>query len=163
MAIKKTKLNSFDVQAKGLGLTNSQQKLEYLKGKEIIIIGRAGGHSYGPIGTTFIVGPYAYLNGTSLGGANEDGSGNNIRLTEFALAAPLTKKEFLAKNKEIELQIEELKNKIKLNLDKIEFLKETNSEEFDDNEFKAYHTLQLVDNPNLTRIEKARLIADLLK
>ena len=45
---------------------------------------------------------------------------------------------------------------------KIDFLKEIKSEEFDENEFKAYHTLTIIEQGNMSKIEKAKAIAALI-
>lgn len=45
---------------------------------------------------------------------------------------------------------------------KIEFMKETNTESFNDNEFKAFQTLTIIEQGNMTKIEKARAIASLI-
>jgi len=46
---------------------------------------------------------------------------------------------------------------------KIEWMEETNSTEFNENEFKVYQTLKLFENKELTMVEKSRLIANLIK
>ena len=45
---------------------------------------------------------------------------------------------------------------------KINFLTETGSDEFNENEFKAYHTLGIIEQSNMTKIEKAKAIAALI-
>jgi len=45
---------------------------------------------------------------------------------------------------------------------KINFLAETGSDEFDENEFKAYHTLSIIEQGNMSKIEKAKAIAALI-
>jgi len=45
---------------------------------------------------------------------------------------------------------------------KIAFLKETGSDTFDENEFKAYHTLTIIEQGNMSKIEKAKAIAALI-
>lgn len=44
---------------------------------------------------------------------------------------------------------------------KIEYLKETSTTKFDENEFKAYCTLKTLENENLSTMEKAKQIASL--
>lgn len=51
---------------------------------------------------------------------------------------------------------------IKIEQSKLEYLKETKSKVYDENEFKAYTTLTLVEDETLSKIEKARLIASLI-
>lgn len=45
---------------------------------------------------------------------------------------------------------------------KIDFLNEVRSETFDENEFKAYHTLTIIEQGNMSKIEKAKAIAALI-
>lgn len=45
---------------------------------------------------------------------------------------------------------------------KISFLKETGSDTFDENEFKAFHTLTIIEQGNMSKIEKAKAIAALI-
>jgi hypothetical protein len=65
--------------------------------------------------------------------------------------------------KELEQELSE----VQTNLDniqlKINWMKETGSEEFNEDEFKVYQTLKLLDNGKLSMIEKSKLIAELIK
>ncbi len=45
---------------------------------------------------------------------------------------------------------------------KIAFLKEIGSDTFDENEFTAYHTLTIIEQGNMSKIEKAKAIAALI-
>ncbi len=45
---------------------------------------------------------------------------------------------------------------------KIDFLNEVRSETFDENEFKAFHTLTIIEQGNMSKIEKAKAIAALI-
>ena len=45
---------------------------------------------------------------------------------------------------------------------KIAFLKEIGSDMFDENEFKAFHTLTIIEQGNMSKIEKAKAIAALI-
>ena len=45
---------------------------------------------------------------------------------------------------------------------KITFLKEIKSDVFDENEFKAFHTLTIIEQGNMSKIEKAKAIAALI-
>jgi hypothetical protein len=45
---------------------------------------------------------------------------------------------------------------------KIEFMTEIKSEDFDENEFKAYQTLTLIENTSMSKLEKAKAIASLI-
>jgi hypothetical protein len=51
--------------------------------------------------------------------------------------------------------IEETKNKI-------DFMREIGSDQFDENEFKAFHTLTIIEQSDMSKIEKAKAIAALI-
>lgn len=59
-------------------------------------------------------------------------------------------------------QIERTKAFIRETKAKITFMDETGSETFDENEFKAYQTLSIIEKGDLTKIEKAKAIAALI-
>ncbi len=66
-------------------------------------------------------------------------------------------------------QIEKAKDKIEATKafiveteSKIKFMDELGVEDFDENEFKAYHTLLLIEKSDMTTIEKAKAIAKLI-
>jgi len=68
------------------------------------------------------------------------------------------------------ITIEELENEkasLKTSMDsiqtKIDWLKETGNSEFDENEFKVYATLKLLEKNELSISEKSKLIASLIK
>lgn len=63
----------------------------------------------------------------------------------------------------IERLIDEAKATVKLNEDKIKWMDHTQNEEFDEDEFKVWSTLQLFKDPNLSDIEKAKAIAQMVK
>jgi hypothetical protein len=92
-------------------------------------------------------------------------NGNSISMSSTSLdkVAARTKKE------QFEEQIEKAQAKIaatqafiaETNM-KIDFMAEIKSEDFDENEFKAYQTLTLIENTSMSKIEKARAIASLI-
>ena len=61
-----------------------------------------------------------------------------------------------------EAKIEATKNYIAETKSKIAFMKETGSEVFNENEFKAYHTLTIIEQSGMSKIEKAKAIAALI-
>lgn len=65
--------------------------------------------------------------------------------------------------KELEKELLDAKTNIDSIQSKIDWIKETGSEYFLENEFKVYQTLKLLDNNALSMVEKSRLIADLIK
>lgn len=65
--------------------------------------------------------------------------------------------------KELEKELLDAKTNLDSIQSKIDWMKETGSEHFSEDEFKVYQTLKLLDDGKLTMIEKSRLIADLIK
>jgi len=161
------KTKSFNVQKKELGCNNYQNTINTLRSAKIRIIGNSNSHSYGPVGTILTLDcPHLNLSGGSGDNYTQLSSGiiggNTLRFVDFTLLTELSEKELLEINKNIEKQISELKNEQEENLLKIKFMKEIGSDSYNEKEFKAYRTLELVDNPDLNRIEKAKLIAKLI-
>jgi hypothetical protein len=64
---------------------------------------------------------------------------------------------------ELRNQYTEKENEMKEIGFKIEWMEETGSTEFDENEFKVYQTLKLFEDKELTMVEKSKLIAKLIK
>jgi len=89
--------------------------------------------------------------------------GNTLRYSSFRLPIAQKKKELLEEIICLKADKKKIDNEINSIKDKIEFITENQCEKFDEEEFKAFQTLKLVDNPKLSRIEKAKLIAKLLK
>ena len=65
--------------------------------------------------------------------------------------------------KELEQELSEAQTKLNNIQFKIDWIKETGSEEFNEDEFKVYQTLKLLENGKLSMLEKSKLIAELIK
>ena len=65
--------------------------------------------------------------------------------------------------KELEQELSEAQTKLDNIQFKIDWIKETGSEEFNEDEFKVYQTLKLLENGKLSMLEKSKLIAELIK
>ena len=65
--------------------------------------------------------------------------------------------------KELEQELTETKTKLESIQSKINWINETGSTEFSEDEFKVYQTLKLLDDTKLSMIEKSKLIAELIK
>ncbi len=65
--------------------------------------------------------------------------------------------------KELEKELSDAKTNLDTVQLKIDWMKETGSENFSEDEFKVYQTLKLLDDGKLSMIEKSRLIAELIK
>lgn len=79
---------------------------------------------------------------------------------EFVSRASSTTEKIQASIDEHKAEMTKLAEKIEKAEAKLAFLEETGSEEFNETEFKAYQTLKLIEeNPNMSRLEKAKAIA----
>jgi hypothetical protein len=85
-----------------------------------------------------------------------------ISLNEVKIL-PYTKINLQELSRDINIKISELSKENDLIEDKITYLEETKLEEFDETEYKVYQILKLLNVSNITDIEKAKLIADMIK
>ena len=65
--------------------------------------------------------------------------------------------------KELEQELSEAQTKLDTIQSKINWINETGSDEYSEDEFKVYQTLKLLENGKLSMIEKSKLIAELIK
>jgi hypothetical protein len=63
---------------------------------------------------------------------------------------------------EIQKEIEILENQIKIEHQKLDWMSESGAEEYDENQFKVYRTLKLLENDKMSLMEKSKLIAELI-
>ncbi len=64
---------------------------------------------------------------------------------------------------ELDAEKNSLKTKIDLVQTKIDWLSETGNSEFDEEQYKVYTTLKLLEKKDLSTLEKSKLIAELIK
>jgi len=64
---------------------------------------------------------------------------------------------------EIQNELKELEIKANILKEKINWLDETGNTEFDDNEFKVYQTLKLLEKDGISIVEKSKAIAALIR
>ena len=64
---------------------------------------------------------------------------------------------------DLEKELSEAQTKLETIQSKLDWLKETGSNEFSEQEFKVYQTLKLLENGKLSMVEKSKLIAELIK
>ena len=141
----------------------------FIKNKKFKVILNTSGSGI-PIGEIIefmgIQGTKTYLRGLKTVGlvrlSSNLSTGAWCYFDELVLVSPITitelEEEIVDKKKQI-LGLE--KSIIEDNL-KIKFMKENNIEEFSEDEFKVYKTLELLDNKKLSKIEKAKLISSLI-
>ena len=121
--------------------------MKNLIGKTVKIVKNTSGHAI-PIGTIGVIktinANQHYINGHS----------SWFGINDFEITA-LTKKD-------IEEKIAELTQEISnLNTQK-EFMEANSLEEFDENQYKVFKTLAIIEQKETTQLEKSKLIADLL-
>ena len=80
--------------------------------------------------------------------------GNLLYMTEFKIDS-LTKEEIRKKITSLEEEISELKSKE-------QFIIDNNLEEFEENQYTVFKTLEILDKENISNFEKSKLIADLI-
>jgi len=162
---------SFNVKLKELGFNSApgaaQKIRQYLLGKKVEIIASTGGHNYGPVGTKLIFdNPSMYPsggNGNKYSSISAATSGkNNISFTCFTVIEEENIEDLQENISKIKQEIGQKEQELSLEQSKIEYLKETGSEFYKENEFKVYSTLTLLEDDSLSKIEKAKLVAGLI-
>lgn len=90
--------------------------------------------------------------------------GNSLKVCDVYIKHRNTTKEELEEEKE---KFEEEKEKLECDLESIEsklkFMEEHGLEEFDEEEYKVYKTLNVIEDDNKSRKEKAKEISKLIK
>lgn len=137
---------------------------KYKVGKRVIIVAKGSqlhAKHKGQVGTIkkrYKTGGY-YSNVYKLNIELDSGKvlqGVAYRAVEFYDGPKMSTKE------KLEEQKTKLEEKLKSVNDRLTFLEETNQEEFNENEFKAYQTLSLIEESELSKAEKAKKIAELI-
>ena len=93
-------------------------------------------------------------------------SGNQIAMSSSALDKShpkSTREKFLVQISKAEEKIKATQDFINETNEKLSFMEETGSEIFEENEFKAYRTLTIIEQGSMSKIEKAKAIAALIK
>jgi hypothetical protein len=117
-------------------------------------------------GETFIVNLITRVSGCPQFRTNHMGWGRYATPSQVKLAKPkmTTKQELTASIKTAQEVIKTNNNLIKEINTKLQYMEETGAENFNENEFKVYQTLILLeDNPTMSRTDKAKAIASLIK
>lgn len=142
----------------------------YLTGKTVEIISNNSGHNYRIGDKIKITKEQSRLltisnitNPTAGTIGRLTPSGNNAFFRDLKIIDKFNKEYFLEEIKNLEESKKEIDSDIENYKFKINFLEETNLKEFDENEFKAYKTLSLIEDNSLSKVEKAKLIASLIE
>lgn len=144
-----------------------------LKGKTVEVIGNRNSHNYGPVGTKFKVwtglsstGRTKISQSTQMTAIDHNGGGNTIMFRDIHLVGGGGGGSIKDLEQEIKDKQDEIKG-IKAEIEdiklKISYLKEIGEKDFDEDEYKAYSIMTLLENGETTKKEKAKLIASLIK
>jgi hypothetical protein len=144
-------------------LYNILKPKQFMKGKKVKLINgpntlATSSNSYRGTNTVFTVGDRSpsydrawYLKG----GENCESSYGWAFEWEMVIDAQ-TKEDF-------EKRLKELNDEVEIVKTKIEWLNESGNEEYNEDEYKVYQTLKLLENDKMSRQEKSKLIAELIK
>lgn len=173
---KLSKLVSFYdyLQKKGDKLKTNSEILEFLDGKECVVLTNTNGHNYGVPGDSFIAitaeGSGAYVNNggssiptkmTSINHMTE--GGNNIHISAFAVIVEVTPKiiqEGIEYRREL---ISNLNAEIEEEENKLVFLSKKKLKQFKDEEYLQYIIEEKLSDTTLSDKEKAEQLTAFLK
>ena len=122
-------------------------------GDKVKVIKNTSSHNY-RVGNTYTI-SYIGENKTSVRLKSAEGKeGNWCKYSDMEIIT--VSKDFLEKSlKEAQKTVKEL-------AEKIEWMNDTKSVEFNSEQFKMYKALTVVEKPGLTKIEKAKLLVELI-
>jgi hypothetical protein len=134
-------------------------KKKFKVGNKIKVIANKGGHNY-EIGEVYKV---VKIYNDSLTAKSLDGKfvGNSLYGTEIEFVS-LTIDELKEDNESLKANIAEIQKEIEDNNLKIAWMEENGVSEYDENQFKAFRTLSLLEDETLSKLEKAKLIGELV-
>jgi hypothetical protein len=104
------------------------------------------------------------INSKNTGGEDRWNSNNGSWYYGYELKSlePYTKEEILESIKEVESEIRTKNSEISNLKSKLKFMEENGLEEFDEDQFKVFRTLELIDSKELSKMEMAKEIAKLI-
>jgi hypothetical protein len=140
-------------------LFNKKQKSKTMVGKKVKLVSapsgkRSSGNSHIGAGREFnVMFPHSEPNSWKIGRSGiAEGWVYEWEMEGFKLGI-----------KELEKELSETQTKLNNIQFKIDWMTETGSDEFSEDEFKVYQTLKLLEDEKLSRLEKSKLIAELIK
>lgn len=89
--------------------------------------------------------------------------GGYVRFDELCTIEPQTEKNILETIDQLKQDKAVIDNEIATLNDRITWMKENNAKEFDEDSFKVWNTLTIIEDPATTKMEKANRIAALIK
>ena len=135
---------------------------QYLIGKKMRVINMGGGHNYGPVGTVFKATCANNINWGTPVYVQATPTGNSLYLNavEFCSNSAEEINEEIKENEKRAAALLSENDNLKLRL---EFMKENGMKEFDEEVFKTFGVLKTLDQQGLTNLERAKIIAKIIK
>jgi hypothetical protein len=149
--------------SKGIDLANQREVSKELIGKKVRVIANIAGHSMA-IGTTINV-DIALCGGTNNNGTYyrlDTKNSYSVMLTDIEMHE-ITKEDFEESKKILDEKISQLQKEKTLIDAKLTFMKENNLEFYEEDIFKVNEVLKKLDDNSLTGIERAKVIASIIK
>lgn len=152
---------TFQGQIKEFKLNTNAKIKSFLRGKTIKVVNTSGGHNYGAVGETTKLSNVS--NSTSSYLSQGFPGGNTIYYYEFVVLTEETVEDLNENIKRLKKDKKDIDAEIKTVEAKIEFMKTNSLEKYDEDEFKVFQTLQTLDDASTTAMEKAKIIAKLIR
>jgi len=132
-------------------------------GGRIKVVANTCSHSY-QIGETYEINHLYYTGSqvTSVQARSSNGTTGNVLYLSDIECVDYTIEELEEFNKDLIDQLEATKKEISNNEERIAWMKENNITEFNETEFKAFKTLTLLEDDSISKMEKAKLISELV-
>jgi hypothetical protein len=120
-----------------------------------------------PAGTKGVIEGYCYDSEYNVGLVTQNGYQGTFMIKSYDLDLFIGNKQTTIEvfNEQIDKalsKIEAIKAFIEETKAKIDFMIETDSDTFNENEFKAYHTLTIIEQSGMSKMDKAKAIAALI-
>ncbi len=153
-------------------ITTQTAALKLCKGKKFKIVAPpqgygASGHNYGAVGTMFTANVASASNFAGLGGSSGScalkGPGfNGIYYYEVELMGG-TLEDLQNEQKDNLKEIEKLKAENAILDEKMEYMKVNELTEYDEDLFRVFYILKVLDKKNVTGMDRAKAVQDIIK
>ena len=152
-------------------ITTQAAALKLCKGKRFKIITppagwSASGHNYGPVGTIFTATVTSPSNFSGIGGSGGccalKANCNSIYYYEVEFCGG-TLDDLQSEQKENLLEIEKLRAENAILDEKMEYMKVNDLTEYDEDLFKVFNILKVLDKKNVTGMDRAKAVQDIIK
>jgi len=133
---------------------------EYLTGKVLTILNNANGHNYGNTGDSFKIDENARVGIRSM----ERGipGGNTIEYSQFSVPDMVTENDLVEELNNLTEQKDNLVEEIDSMNNKLSYIRESNSDIFNEEEYKTFNIIKLIENSELTSDERIKKLTELI-